>query len=127
MERGRLNTVLEDTVKKYMDEVAPEIEDSMMSFLFEKDGEAYFYNLQVTKISEDCHGGSKTGFPVWICMGGNKIPKDGCRKVVREGSGIIGDEEQAPNRCDYCGNTGFKKIESMEELREWREAYGLES
>lgn len=121
MLRGKFNRILEPAVKEYMEAVLPEIGDSMMSFLFEKDGEPYFYNLQVVKIDEDSDG--KTGFPVWICMGGNQIPKDGCRKIIREGSHISGGEEQPPQRCDYCRNTEFKKIEDLEELREWRAHY----
>jgi hypothetical protein len=120
--RGRLNKILEPAIKKYMDEVAPEIGSSMMSFLFEKDGEAYFYNLQVTKIDEDYKDSEFTGFPVWICMGGDQIPMDGCRKIHRRGKYLKGGVEQPPRRCSFCGNTEFKKIEDLEELRAWREA-----
>jgi len=119
--RGRFNEILELAIKKYIHEVPPEIGGSMMSFLFEKDGEAYFYNLEVTKIDEDSDD-LKTGFPVWICMGGNQIPRDGCRKIQRKGEAVVGGEEQAPRRCGFCGNTEFKKIESLEELRDWRQA-----
>lgn len=106
MERSRLNSILEGTIKEYIDEVAPEIGNSILSYVFEKDGSAYFYNLQVAKVDQ---------FPLWICMGGHKVPKDGCR--------MIHEKESRPFHCDYCGNSDFKKIENMEDLNAWRDRY----
>lgn len=106
MLRSTFNEILEPAITDYIDEVKTEIRGSIISYVFEKDGDTYFYNLEVVQVEE---------FPLWICMGGNKIPKDGCR--------MIHEEESRPLSCDYCGNSDFKKIESMEELKEWRDNY----
>ena len=123
---GRFNEILEPAIKEYMDEVKAEIGDSIMSFMFEKDGKAYFYNLQVVEISQDpaidLADGATTGFPIWVCMGGSKVPKDGCRRTHREGVTVDG-EEKSPLKCSYCGNREFRKIEDIEEMREWVENY----
>lgn len=106
MLRSTFNDILEPAIKDYIDEVKAEIKGSIISYVIEKDGDTYFYNLEVIKVEE---------FPLWICMGGSKVPRDGCR--------MIHEKESRPFHCDYCGNSDMKKIEDMEELKEWRDNY----
>lgn len=106
MLRGKHNEILEDSVKKFVDKIV-DIADAgwvVHSFPFELNDEMYVYNLEVSKVE----------FPVWICEGGNHIPKDGCRTI---------HHQALPMRCKNCNNTDFKEIESAEEMNEWRDQY----
>lgn len=106
MLRSKHNQILEDSVRDFLEEIN-EIADGgwvLHSYPFETDDDMFVYNLQVSKVE----------FPVWICMGGNKIPKDGCRTF---------HVQDKPFRCKNCDNSEFKKIESEEELKSWRDNY----
>lgn len=109
MLRDRFNQILEDAIIKYINEVDPEILNSIHSYLIENqvDDKVYLYNLQVAQVED---------FPVWVCAGGGKIPKNGCRMIQCQNS-FDGDR---PYSCDFCGNGEFEKIESLEE---WRSRY----
>lgn len=114
MLRDRFHNILKSSIVKYIEAVDPEIGDTIFSMPIEADGDIYAYSLEVSKIEE---------FPVFICMGGNKPPREGCHKIITQNhlneltnSGI--KERDRPITCDFCGNTEFDKIESEEELRE---------
>lgn len=118
MLRKTFHDILRKAIKKYITEVDPEIENSMMSYMMEehKDGKTYLYNLQVSQVDE---------FPIWMCKGGSKPPKNGCGMLYCRNSTARltpnGVEEGSPPReCEFCGGTRFLAIESLED---WRDMY----
>lgn len=104
--RSQHNKILEESIREFVDYIIDIAHggQAIHSYPFIMDDDAYIYNLEVSKVQ----------FPVWICMGGEQVPKDGCRTI---------HSQDKPLRCKNCGNTDFKEIEDREQLQEWRDNY----
>lgn len=77
MLRKKFHETLQKGIKKYIEDVAPEIVNSNMSYLVEGEDKLYIYNLEVAEVGE---------FPIWMCNGGDTSPTNGCGKLFSQGS-----------------------------------------
>jgi hypothetical protein len=113
-ELSRLYSFLEEAVKKYIQEVRPEILNGSSPYLIEhpeQEDQVMVYNLEVAKVED---------FPVYQCIGGDTPPTHGCGKLISDAMLENQDcyiAEDKPLRCPHCGGTDFREIKSLEEWR----------